>query len=286
MVEREVVRQSGAVTSGWFRCRPGQPGFDGGSVDRPIVVFPRTAVVIRHDDRGEVVADPTVAMFYNRGDHYHRRPIDPIGDRCEWLSVPDEWWEEVCSTVDPAHQASDARSGDGRVFRRDHGPAPTAAYLHQRRLTSGIRRGAASVLGVEEGVLAVLRDVLGAAAAGDSHGPRGRRPSTRAHRRRLVEDTLELLAATYPSADGLADVAASVGASPYHLSRVFRAHTGTTIHQHRTQLRLRASLERLPDVDLATVAADLGFAHHSHFSATFRRTFGAAPSQVRSILTA
>jgi AraC family transcriptional regulator len=33
--------------------------------------------------------------------------------------------------------------------------------------------------------------------------------------------------------------------------------------------------------ELTAVAFDLGFSSHSHFTASFRRTFGAAPSALR-----
>jgi len=115
------------------------------------------------------------------------------------------------------------------------------------------------------------------------------RPTTRESHRRLVADTLELLATTYTTDAGLEEIATVVGASPYHLCRVFRSHTGHTIHRHRTQLRLRAGLDLLGRgevTDLAALALDLGFANHSHFSATFRGAFGVTPSQMRTNLTA
>lgn len=285
MSQREVVRRRGRVTMGWFRCAPGQPGFDGGVVDRPIVVFPRTTVGIRHGSRDEVVADPTVAMFYNRGDAYHRRRIDPVGDRCEWLSVPAGWWAEVGDRVDPHHRASTGRPDPDRVFTLDHGPSPSRAYLRQRRLTGAMAAGTTTALEVEEDALGVIHDVV-AAGAGVWPSPTARTPVTAARHRRLVRDTREYLAATWSGDDSLADTAAAVGASPFHLCRVFREVTGTTLHQHRLQLRLRVGLERLGDVDLGVLAHDLGFANHSHFTASFRRVFGVAPSQARTILTA
>jgi AraC family transcriptional regulator len=38
--------------------------------------------------------------------------------------------------------------------------------------------------------------------------------------------------------------------------------------------------------DLSALALDLGYANHSHFSDVFRRSFGAAPTQVRTNLVA
>jgi methylphosphotriester-DNA--protein-cysteine methyltransferase len=48
------------------------------------------------------------------------------------------------------------------------------------------------------------------------------------------------------------------------------------------------ALDRLQagEDDLARLAAELGFAGHSHFTEQFRRSYGATPSQVRKILTA
>jgi AraC family transcriptional regulator len=76
-----------------------------------------------------------------------------------------------------------------------------------------------------------------------------------------------------------------VRVSVFHLCRTFRAVTGQTIHAYRTQLRLRAALERVEYAsDLSAVALDLGFSSHSHFTAAFRRAFGVTPSGVRRAL--
>jgi methylphosphotriester-DNA--protein-cysteine methyltransferase len=47
-----------------------------------------------------------------------------------------------------------------------------------------------------------------------------------------------------PPSSRLADIAETVGASMFHLCRCFRAGTGLTLHEYRTQLRLRGALER------------------------------------------
>ena len=72
-------------------------------------------------------------------------------------------------------------------------------------------------------------------------------------------------------------------ASPFHLARVFQQRTGLPVHRYLTKLRLRAALERLADGanDLTALALDLGFSSHSHFTDSFRREFGRAPSEVR-----
>ncbi len=76
--------------------------------------------------------------------------------------------------------------------------------------------------------------------------------------------------------------------SPFHLARQFRASTGTSISAYLLRLRLALALQRLAEgeADLAALAADLGFASHSHFGARFRSVFGVPPSSVRDSLTA
>ena len=86
----------------------------------------------------------------------------------------------------------------------------------------------------------------------------------------------------------LDDVARAVHVSPFHLARIFQQQTGVPVHRYLTQLRLRASLERLADGagDLTAVALELGFSSHSHFTDAFRREFGHSPSEMRKILEA
>jgi AraC-like DNA-binding protein len=97
-----------------------------------------------------------------------------------------------------------------------------------------------------------------------------------------------LLAARSAEPWRLDALARAVHVSPFHLSRQFRAATGETIARTLLRIRLALALERLAggEDDLARLALDLGFAHHSHFSARFRAAFGVAPSAMRRIVTA
>jgi AraC-like DNA-binding protein len=81
-------------------------------------------------------------------------------------------------------------------------------------------------------------------------------------------------------------IAERVGASPYHLCRVFRRHTGHTLYHYRLELRARLALERLESTEasLSRVAHGIGFSSHSHFTAAFRQRVGLTPSGVRRTL--
>ena len=64
-------------------------------------------------------------------------------------------------------------------------------------------------------------------------------------------------------------------------ARVFREETGFSLHGYRTQLRLRLALDALAaGREIGELAHDLGFASHSHFTDSFRRVFGVAPSRM------
>ncbi|PDV96726.1 helix-turn-helix domain-containing protein [Candidatus Chloroploca asiatica] len=80
----------------------------------------------------------------------------------------------------------------------------------------------------------------------------------------------------------LADIAAEVHLSPYHLGRVFKRATGVSLHQYLIAQRLergRALLES-GDYTINEVATLVGFAAHSHFNLHFKRRYGVPPSAV------
>ncbi|MBC8108471.1 MAG: helix-turn-helix transcriptional regulator [Anaerolineae bacterium] len=94
-------------------------------------------------------------------------------------------------------------------------------------------------------------------------------------RREIARDAREFCLRHSNQPLGLEDIAAAVGTSRFHLCRVFRAFNGSAIHQYLTELRLRASLERVcdPRRPLARVALEVGFSSQSHFTTSFVRRF-------------
>lgn len=85
----------------------------------------------------------------------------------------------------------------------------------------------------------------------------------------------------------LHDVADSAGLSPFYLARIFKAHTGMTLHGYRQQLRLTMALQCLQgskphcQVNLADLAAGLGYSSQSHMGFAFQRELGVTPAQAR-----
>src|SRR5579875_185690 len=252
------------------RCRPEHPDCSGEEcVSRHHIVFPRAGVFVKHVRGRKVTVDPSLVLFFTAGEPY--RVSHPVagGDDCTVFAYRDEVLIEALAAVDPRVQ-----DRPEAPFARNHGRAEASAVLPERALRHRLVRGEAGPVAAD------------AVAATPPMPGRPRAASLRL-RRDWVEATKLRLAAR-PEADlTLAALAREVGCSPFHLARLFRADQGLPIHQYQLRLRLALALERLLDgsSNLLSLALDLGFASHSHFSAAFRRTFGLTPSAYRRIAT-
>jgi AraC-like DNA-binding protein len=276
LIDRTVFATS-HVTVGAFRCPTSYPGFrDTGPTERHLVVFPRTGVWIRHAGSRAFVADSRVVTIYNAGQVYTREPMHPEGDRSDWFGLSPDLAREVARSVG---QAAD----DERPFEFEFAESDLRLYCRQRMLFDRLLAGDVDALEVEEEVLDIATAVLRLA----SREPRRTRPIRSAHRD-LAEHARAELVRTATSALSLGEIATRVGASPWHLCRVFRAVTGTSLHAFRMDLRLRTALERLenPRADLSRLAFELGFSSHSHFTSAMRLRLGRTPSAFRHSLNA
>jgi AraC-like DNA-binding protein len=153
-------------------------------------------------------------------------------------------------------------------------------FLLSRLAASHLRHGGASR--GREPLYEVLRRSI-RASFGTVSTPRAASAATRRARRRIVEEAKEILTARLGDAVSLDDVARAVCTSPYHLARIFRAATGFSVHGYLAQLRLRSGLDRIVGGTsgsgrIGETGATLGYGSPSHFTASFRRSFGVAPT--------
>jgi AraC family transcriptional regulator len=261
----EIVFEGDLIKIGRWRLPSDHPNFrDSGPTRHYLVVFPRTGTWIQHAGAAMFPSDANNVTFYNQHQEYIRRAISPVGDHCDYYAIDPHLLRQIVSEWDPA-----AADEERRIMRFSHGPSDARSYLTQRSVYEHVRREPnPDPLFVEESMCRVLERVFRMAYAAVRRG--GER-----HR--------ELIARRFNARMTLSELAAAVGASPFHLCRAFRAETGLTIHACRNQLRLRASLDRVldPAADLTEVALDLGFCSHSHFTAAFRRLYGLTPSAAR-----
>ncbi|MDI1239258.1 MAG: helix-turn-helix transcriptional regulator [Polaromonas sp.] len=150
--------------------------------------------------------------------------------------------------------------------------------LHWRALARG---AAGARLG--DSTQALLQAVL--PLAGPAPRSEGRSAAAVQRARRFMVERTAAMGATRWTLDDVADAAC---ASPFHLARCFRQHTGLSLHGYRQRLRLTTALQRLEEGerDLAALAHDLGYSSQSHFGAAFVRELGITPAQARRELTA
>jgi len=231
------------------------------------VVFPQTSVAIVQVGRPQAVVNPNHVVFYNADQRFRRFVRDGRGDHSYFL------------TLDGA--AMDDLAG-GRFSAVQCLRAPSL-HLGIRLLVHRLRAGVPGALDVEESVHGLLAEAV--AGSRDGAPTAGGTARSRSAHHRLTEDVKAILGAHALDRVTLDEIARSVHVSRFHLVRVFRNATGMTIAEYRTQLRVRAAIERLlaGGDDLSTIAADCGFASHSHLTDTFRRTLGTPPSRVRTL---
>ena len=268
----EIIFASEILKIGRWRLPASHASFaDSGPARHHLVVFPRTSAWIQHAGKPAFVADPNVVTLYNQHQEYTRRPIAPIGDCCEYYAIAPDVLRQIVAVWDPA-----SAENASRILRLTHARADAESYLAQRVVYRHVRAtDTPDAMFVEETVLGVVSRVLGAAY--------DRTNAANASQRDLVEHARGLVARQFSRRFTLTELALASGASVFHLCRAFRAVTGSTIHAYRNQLRLRAALAAVLDSrrDLSTLALDLGYSTHSHFTAAFRACYGLTPSAAR-----
>lgn len=262
LFDGELVRMGQVV------AKPHYPDFeDDGPVHHHAVQFHAKAIQIE-SERGNLLVDPHVVAFFEKGEACRRRAVDPEGECSFWIAFD----LEVLPT-DRQERLSHAKAAF--VSR--------STYLTQLVLGGILRKGeTAEPLGVETVALELLDRVLSPAAQGMSarsgHGETRRRRDIE-----MAEAVRGLLVSRYDERHTLASIGRSVGSSPFHMARAFRRVTGRSVHGYLISLRLRKALYHLCDKapDLARLAVDLGFYSHSHFTTQFKAAFGISPSSVR-----
>ncbi|HYC93689.1 MAG TPA: helix-turn-helix transcriptional regulator [Thermoanaerobaculia bacterium] len=249
---------SETLAVGTHRLPADDPRFESyGPTSACFVVFPRSSVIIEHAGGARFVGSPAIAPLYNRGQEYRRRRLSPEGDFCDWFAIAPDALRELLS------------SDDERPLRAPYVRVEPRDYLRQRAVVEHLFAGGSDALFVEETMMELFRRLLAAPPA----------PA----RVDLADAAAELLSRTFTRNTSLTRIARELGTSPFHLARTFKRATGVSLHQHRLKLRLHASLELLRDTreEISSIALDLGFADHSHFTVSFRRRFGVTPSAYR-----
>lgn len=217
------------------------------------MVFPYRGVYVRHVGRTETVAEANQVVFFNRGESYQISHPIAGGDACLSLFIAEPTRAELAS-----QETNEQR-------RRLTSDAQTLLVQLRHRLVNKL----IGALEAESMALTLARSALGERAASGTAG-----------KRKLVERAKLVLASDLARRWTLADVAAEVGVSPVYLTQLFKQVEGMPLYRYQMRLRLARALELLERGhadDISALSMDLGFSSHSHFTATFRRTYGRTP---------
>lgn len=86
----------------------------------------------------------------------------------------------------------------------------------------------------------------------------------------------------------LNEIALSINVSPWHLCRLFRMGTGTSVNQYLLNLRMQKAKELLETTCLRVkeIMNQVGIRDESHFARTFKKLYGLSPSQYRALYRA
>lgn len=98
-----------------------------------------------------------------------------------------------------------------------------------------------------------------------------------------IDGALEYIEKNHPSEVTLKDVAAAVGFSEYHFSRLFKEYTGQNFHNYLNAYRVKQAekLLRNSDHQISDIALESGFNSLVTFNRTFRKIKGCPPTFYR-----
>jgi AraC-like DNA-binding protein len=234
------------------------------------LVFPYRGVYVRHVNREEVVAEANQVVFFNQSESY--RISHPVagGDACLSLAIGESLLHELA----PKEQL---QKGGALVFRRQRQRIDASAQILVAQLRHSLSRNKDEPLEAESLALTLSRRALGDGASHDASPSIGRR--------KLVDRAKLVLSSDLSRRWTLSEIAQEVGVSPVYLTQVFQQVEAMPLYRYQLRLRLARALDLLVRCDdLTQLSLDLGFSSHSHFTASFRQTYGCTPAQFRRSL--
>lgn len=229
------------------------------------ISFPQQGVYVHSVGRREVVADTNQVVIINEDEPYQVSHPIPGGDATLTVGVDRATLLEI---TPPEYRQTRGRPALNRSgLRIDARTQLLAAQLRQRMSRRSIDR-----LEAESQLLQLIRHTLGDTGSHTARQGHG-------HTEKMADDVKLLLASDPWRRWTLAEMADKVSVTPVYLTDAFRRVEGVPLYRYHLRMRLALALNLLADCnDLTTLAIDLGFASHSHFSASFKRTYGLTPS--------
>ena len=100
----------------------------------------------------------------------------------------------------------------------------------------------------------------------------------------LVKKIIDYISNHYSNELNYETIEKQFNFNPSYLNRIFKAHTGKTLHEFILQYRLNTAMEilRTQTIPVNHVASLCGFTNPYHFAKAFRKFVGVSPSEYRN----
>jgi AraC family transcriptional regulator len=231
------------------------------------LIFPYRGVYVRHVGHDQTVAEANEVLFFNAQEAY--RVSHPVagGDGSLTLVIEESRLHEL-APVDILHRSP------GIQFRRRRLRVDARAQALVALLRHSLHQNIAEPLEAEVLALTLVRRALGPRSSHE--------PGATIGRQKLVDRAKLVLSSNLMRRWTLAEIASELRVSPVYLTQVFQQVEGLPLYHYQLRLRLAGALDLLARYDdLTTLALDLGFSSHSHFSSAFRKLYGCSPSDFK-----
>jgi AraC family transcriptional regulator len=256
----------------WVACRSAKKGtgdIESSNTDR--LILPVRGVCVMHFSPGtKVIGEPNLGLIVPAGRLYRVSHPVTAEDDCLVVEYSADCFRDVMETVLFSDDTSSA--GTHSLLSPS---AMAARNLIWRRLAQNVT----DPLEVEETGLALLSYAL-------RRSQENRAPQRRSSKIPRLIDIAKVVLLTHPEKNwSLTAIARILGCSPFYLTHSFREYVGVPLHRYQLHTRLARAIDLLLETnqDLTSIAVNLGFSSHSHFTSSFRQSVGCTPRRFREI---
>ena len=203
-------------------------------------------------------------LLFHPADELHSEHFHDVGGRSFIIEIEPEWLKRL--------------RDQGIVVQPAPGPKGGVAELLVHRLYKElVQRDEVSDLIIE----GLMMELIGETSRGGVTVEVNQPP-------RWLEQARELLHERFAEPLKLVDIARAVRVHPVHLAQVFHKSYRCTVGDYVRRLRVEQACHDLAnsELPLADIALAAGFCDQSHFTRTFKRIIGIAPSQYRASIRA
>jgi AraC family transcriptional regulator len=206
------------------------------------------------------ICQPGMVVFHPPGETHCETMHAPVASLN--VDVGAEWLRRMADHAGPLDRPAELR-----------GDAITAAGLQLLREIDEADPDSGAA------IESLTWEILAASVGREDRGDDGRPRWLLAARERMDEPALS-------GPPTLRSLAREAGVHPVHFAATFRRSFGCSPGEYLRRRRLQVVRERLrdPELPLAQIAVDAGFADQSHLTRSFKRFTGMTPGQYRTFL--